>query len=43
MQLSKHFSLEEMIKSSTALRMGIDNIPNEEQIENLIRLQKPLN
>ena len=35
MQLSKHFSLEEMIKSSTALRMGIDNIPNEEQIENL--------
>ena len=34
-QLSKHFSLEEMIKSSTALRMGIDNIPNEEQIENL--------
>jgi len=34
-QLSKHFSLEEMTKSSTALRMGINNIPNEEQIENL--------
>ena len=34
-QLSKHFSLEEMTKSSTASRMGIDNTPNEEQIENL--------
>ncbi|BAQ88286.1 peptidase M15 [uncultured Mediterranean phage uvMED] len=35
MQLSKHFSLKEMTKSATAARLGLDNTPNEEQIENL--------
>ena len=35
MQLSKHFSLKEMTKSGTAARLGLDNTPNEEQIENL--------
>ena len=34
-QLSKHFSLKEMTKSGTAARLGLDNTPNEEQIENL--------
>ena len=34
-QLSKHFSLQEMINSGTASRLGLDNTPNEEQIENL--------
>lgn len=35
MQLSKHFSLEVFIRSETALRHGIDNTPNDEQIEKL--------
>lgn len=34
-QLSKHFSLKEMTKSGTAARLGLDNTPNKEQIENL--------
>ena len=33
MQLSKNFSLAEMTKSVTAKRLGIDNTPNEQQIE----------
>lgn len=35
MQLSEHFSLAEAIDSSTAIRMGIDNIPTDEQISNM--------
>ena len=35
MQLSEHFTLNELTKSQTALRLGIDNTPNDEQIENL--------
>ena len=35
MQLSKHVSLKEMTKSGTAAMLGLDNTPNEEQIENL--------
>ena len=35
MQLSKHFSLEEMTKSQTASRKGIDNTPTQEVVENL--------
>ena len=38
MQLSKNFSLQEMIKSQTALRKGIDNVPNQEQIDNMVKL-----
>lgn len=38
MQLSKHFTLSEMIKSQTALRKGIDNTPNEQVINNLKQL-----
>lgn len=35
MKLSEHFSLEEMTKSQTASRKGIDNTPGEKEIENL--------
>ena len=38
MQLSKKFSLQEMTKSQTALRKGIDNVPNQEQIDNMVKL-----
>lgn len=33
-----HFSLDEFTKSRTAIQFGIDNTPNEEQINNLERL-----
>ena len=36
MKLSKNFSLEEFIRSDTAERMGIDNVPKDEAvIENM--------
>ena len=36
MKLSKNFTLEEFIRSSTAERMGIDNVPKDEEvIENM--------
>ena len=35
MQLSKHFTLEEMTRSMTAARKGIDNIPGPGEIKNL--------
>ena len=35
MKLSQHFSLEEMTKSQTGSRKGIDNTPGEKEIENL--------
>ena len=38
MQLSRNFSLQELIKSDTAIRKGIDNNPNADQIEKLKRL-----
>jgi uncharacterized protein YcbK (DUF882 family) len=38
MNLTKNFTLEELIKSQYASRNGIDNTPNEEQIENLKQL-----
>ena len=40
MRLSYNFSLWEMTKSQTAERLGIDNKPNEVQIENLKLLCK---
>lgn len=33
--LSEHFSLEEMTRSGVAIRMRIDNNPDEEQVENM--------
>ena len=35
MNLSRNFSLQELIKSDTAIRMNIDNNPNADQIEKL--------
>lgn len=35
MNLSANFSLHELTKSETALRMGLDNTPGEVEIENL--------
>ena len=35
MNLSKNFTLQELIYSDTAIRMGLDNKPNDETVENL--------
>jgi len=35
MNLSANFSLKELTKSDTATRLGIDNTPNQETIDNL--------
>ena len=42
MRLSDHFTLIEFTRSQTASRHGIDNTPNEEQLENLKTLAKGL-
>lgn len=39
-KLGKYFSLEEMTLSGTALRLGIKNVPNAEEISNLQELVK---
>lgn len=36
--LSEHFSLEETTRSGVAIRMRIDNNPDEEQVENMRQL-----
>lgn len=36
--LSEHFSLEEMTRSGVAIRMRIDNNPDEGQVENMRQL-----
>ena len=38
MRLSYNFTLSELTRSQTAARMGIDNTPDEQQIENLQRV-----
>ncbi len=38
MKLSKNFSLAEMTRSTTAKSIGLDNTPNEAQIEFLVEL-----
>ena len=38
MQLSKNFTLSELTKSQTALRLGIDNSPSSQQIFHLQNL-----
>ena len=38
MNLSPHFTLEEMIQSPIGLRHGIDNMPEKEQLDNLYNL-----
>ena len=37
-QLTKNFSLEEMVKSETALRHGMENKPGPEEMNNLLQL-----
>tara|TARA_R100001463_G_scaffold37310_1_gene80126 strand:+ start:325 stop:795 length:471 start_codon:yes stop_codon:yes gene_type:complete len=38
MKLSKNFSLKELTRSQTAMRLGIENKPNQEQLVNLTAL-----
>ena len=38
MNLSKHFTLEEFCHSQTASRLGIDNTPNDSQIQSMVDL-----
>ena len=40
MKLSEHLSLKEVTKSETAIRLGIDNQPSQQQLQNLIILAK---
>lgn len=35
MRLTTNFTLEEFTRSQTATRLGIDNTPNEEQLDNI--------
>ena len=42
MMLSSHFSLEELTRSETALRKGLDNTPDAETIANLTELANGL-
>ena len=35
MKLSKNFSLDEVIRSATATKLGIDNTPEQEHLDNL--------
>ena len=41
MQLSKHFSLEEMTRSMVAARKGIDNTPGAGEIKNYTGIDSP--
>jgi uncharacterized protein YcbK (DUF882 family) len=38
MQLSDHFTLEELTRSEVAERKGLDNTPNALEVSNLVRL-----
>lgn len=40
MKVSKYFSLEEFIKSQTAIRKGIDNTPSPEHLQNIRMLAR---
>ena len=37
-QLTEHFSLREMTRSDTAVRLGIENVPTAEHLQNLVLL-----
>ena len=39
-RISKHISYKEATRSATALRLGIDNIPNEYQLQNMEMVAK---
>lgn len=38
MKISKNFTLEELTRSTTAEKYGIDNTPSEEEVQNIIEL-----
>ena len=38
MMLSKNFGLQEMVKSQAAERKGIDNVPNDQQVEEMVKV-----
>jgi hypothetical protein len=40
MNISKHITYQESVKSVVAIKFGIDNIPNELQLKNMIELAK---
>lgn len=42
MNLTPHFTLEELIRSDMAVRFGLINVPNKTEIENLTRLAELL-
>jgi hypothetical protein len=42
MQLTKHFTLQEMTASETAARHGFDNTPNALELANLVRIAELL-
>jgi hypothetical protein len=42
MQLTKHFSLEELTVSTVAARKGLDNTPNASEVANLVRVAELL-
>ena len=42
MQLSEHFTLEELTSSSVAARTGLDNTPNATEVANLVRVAELL-
>jgi len=42
MKLTQHFTLEEFTRSSTATLKGINNIPNEQQLENIQKVAQQL-
>ncbi len=40
MKISKHFTYEQCIKSESAIRLGIPNVPNANQVESMIQLSE---
>lgn len=42
MKITNNFTLEELTNSSTAKRLGLDNTPNGQETEKLIRLAKEI-
>lgn len=40
MRISRYLNLEDCTKSQTATRLGIKNLPNQEQLENMIEVAR---
>ena len=40
--ISKHVSYNEGIRSNTAVRRGIDNTPNDEQLDNMVKVAEEI-